>query len=90
MFKFNLGQQVTVKVSGETGTVEGRAEYIEEGNAYYIHYRAADGRAVNTWRAERHIEPVTIPTTSQDTVNGECATLETLPAQPTAVLTVFF
>ncbi|RQN46961.1 hypothetical protein C3451_02365 [Enterobacter sp. 301B] len=56
MFKFELGQQVTIKASGEKGTVEACAKYISSGNSYYIHYRAADGRAVTQWFEERHIE----------------------------------
>lgn len=56
MFKFELGQQVSIKASGEKGTVEACAKYISSGNSYYIHYRAADGRAVTQWFEERHIE----------------------------------
>ncbi len=59
MFKFELGQQVSIKASGEKGTVEACAKYISSGNSYYIHYRAADGRAVTQWFEERHIEDCT-------------------------------
>lgn len=56
MFKFELGQQVLIRTSGEKGTVEACAKYIASGNSYYIHYRAADGRAVTKWFEEHHIE----------------------------------
>lgn len=56
MFKFELGQQVSIKSSGEKGAVEACAKYIASGNHYYIHYRAADGRAVTKWFEEHHIE----------------------------------
>lgn len=59
MFKFELGQQVSIKASDEKGTVEACAKYISSGNSYYIHYRAADGRAVTQWFEERHIEAET-------------------------------
>ncbi len=51
-FKFNLGEQVTVEVSGETGEVLGRAEYTTAANTYFIRYRCADGRAVEAWWQE--------------------------------------
>lgn len=51
-FKFNLGEKVTVDVSGETGEVLGRAEYTTSANNYYVRYRAADGRAVEAWWQE--------------------------------------
>ena len=51
-FKFNLGEKVTVDVSGETGEVLGRAEYTTAANNYYVRYRSADGRAVEAWWQE--------------------------------------
>jgi len=51
-FKFNLGEKVTVEVSGETGEVLGRAEYTTAANNYLIRYRCADGRAVEAWWQE--------------------------------------
>lgn len=56
MFAFKLNQSVLVKVSGEKGTVEARAEYAAGNNQYFVHYRAADGRAVTTWFDEHHLE----------------------------------
>ena len=51
-FKFNLGDKVTVTVSGETGEVLGRAEYTTAANNYYVRYCAADGHAVEQWWQE--------------------------------------
>lgn len=48
-FKFKLGQQVCISVSGEAGEVVGRAEYLETENSYYLRYKSADGRAVQAW-----------------------------------------
>lgn len=48
-FKFELTQVVQVSISGEEGHVKGRAEYATDTNQYFIHYLAADGRAVNRW-----------------------------------------
>lgn len=58
MFKFDLNQEVVIKVSGEKGRIEGRAEYVSEGNGYYVHYRAADGRSASRWLAEHQIDVV--------------------------------
>lgn len=51
-FKFNLGDKVAVEVSGETGEVLGRAEYTTGANNYFVRYKSADGRAVETWWQE--------------------------------------
>lgn len=48
-FKFNLGQSVVIECSGETGQVVGRAEYLSGEQSYQVRYKAADGRAVETW-----------------------------------------
>ena len=36
MFKFELGELLTVTKTGEKGEVKGRAEYIEEANKYWV------------------------------------------------------
>ena len=41
-FTFELGQDVSIKSSGETGTVIGRAEYLHTENSYFIRYCAAE------------------------------------------------
>lgn len=51
-FRFNLNQQVSISASGEAGQVIGRAEYSNGQNSYLIRYKAADGRAVESWWGE--------------------------------------
>ncbi|HDL7689604.1 TPA: hypothetical protein P0N90_004286 [Yersinia enterocolitica] len=58
MFKFELNQMVNIAVSDEFGEVKGRAEYASTENQYYIHYKAADGRALNAWFNECDLEAV--------------------------------
>lgn len=48
-FEFNLNQQVQITVSGETGQVIARAEYLTGTNSYLLRYRSSDGRAVEAW-----------------------------------------
>ena len=55
MFKFDLNQVVKVRVSDEFGEVRGRAQYAHAENQYYIHYRAADGRALSDWFGESEL-----------------------------------
>ncbi len=57
-FKFALAQQVVITVSGETGKVQGRAEYTNSENTYYVHYKSADGRAVTAWWPETDLTTV--------------------------------
>lgn len=51
-FKFDLGEKVTIEVSGETGLIHGRAEYTTAENSYFLRYQSADGRAVEDWWRE--------------------------------------
>lgn len=51
-FKFNVGDKVKIEVSGETGHVRGRAEYVASENSYFVLYQTADGRAVEVWWPE--------------------------------------
>jgi hypothetical protein len=51
-FKFQLGHEVTIEASGETGVVIGRAEYTTSQPSYLLRYRSADGRAVEAWWSE--------------------------------------
>lgn len=48
-FQFALGAAVAITVSSEKGVVIGRAEYINAENSYLVRYKAADGRAVESW-----------------------------------------
>lgn len=51
-FRFTLKQQVVITCSGEVAEVIARAEYSNSENNYYVRYRAADGRATETWWCE--------------------------------------
>jgi hypothetical protein len=55
-FKFNMGQQVAIEASGETGEIIGRAEYTTAENNYLIRYKAADGRATEQWWQENSLQ----------------------------------
>jgi hypothetical protein len=51
-FNFKLGDQVKLATSSETGTVIGRAHYVNQDPQYYVRYLAADGRQTEAWWAE--------------------------------------
>lgn len=51
-FVFELGQQVIIKASGESGEVIGRAEYSTAEANYYLRYKACTGAATEAWWAE--------------------------------------
>lgn len=48
-FKYNLGDSVILNMSGETGEVVGRGEYINSDNNYLLRYVTADRRQVEGW-----------------------------------------
>jgi len=48
-FKFELNEPVKIDVSGEAGTVIGRAEYVASSPLYFVLIKSADGRAVTAW-----------------------------------------
>jgi hypothetical protein len=54
-FKFELNQVVELRVSEEWGHVKGRAEYASGVKCYYVHYKGADGRAVEAWWDETEL-----------------------------------
>jgi hypothetical protein len=54
-FLFNLDQQVKLVLSDEEGVVDGRCEYRNDQNRYYIIYKAADGRQCSGWFSESEI-----------------------------------
>ena len=56
MFDYNLKDEMKITVSGETGTIVGRAEYTHLRDSYWIRYKAADGRAANGWFTFDEIE----------------------------------
>lgn len=51
-----MGQWVRIKMSGEVGRIEGLAEYLHTTPSVYVHYKAADGRAVSDWISPAHLE----------------------------------
>lgn len=56
-FKFELSTEVEIIVSGETGEVIGRAEYLHTNEpSYLLRYAGADGRAVETWWSESALQ----------------------------------
>src|SRR5471030_2889960 len=59
-FMFELAAKVVVLISGEAGQVKARAEYVNHANAYLIHYKAADGRAVDSWFDEDEIQAFSV------------------------------
>lgn len=66
-FKFNIDQGVTIKISGEKGAVLGRAAYGTRPNQYWVHYKAADGRAVSDWFDEAQLADTdTVDTTGAE------------------------
>lgn len=57
-FKFDLNQFVELSISGEMGHIKSRSESISHCNQYLVHYKAADGRAVESWFDEDDISVV--------------------------------
>jgi hypothetical protein len=55
-FRFELKQTVTIAASGESGEVIGRAEYTTSEDNYLVRYRAADGRATESWWADSALQ----------------------------------
>lgn len=54
-FKFDLSQLVDMRISSEWGEVRGRAQYVNAENQYFVHFRAADGRACSQWFDESQL-----------------------------------
>lgn len=57
-FKFDLNQFMEIGISGEMGHIKSRAESCNHCNQYLVHYKAADGRAVESWFDEDDIAAV--------------------------------
>lgn len=57
-FKFDLNQFIEIGISGEMGHIKSRAESCNHCNQYLVHYKAADGRAVESWFDEDDIAAV--------------------------------
>lgn len=52
--KFEIGNQVAL-MSGESGQVVGRAEYISSETTYLVRYVAANGCMTESWWSESAI-----------------------------------
>ena len=57
-FRFEITQSVKIAISGEAGEIRARAEYSSGEPQYLLHYKAADGRAVEAWWCESQLSPV--------------------------------
>ena len=55
-FDFDLGARIRLAGSNETGTVIGRAEYVDGNPTYLIRYQAGDSRLTEAWWAQSAIE----------------------------------
>lgn len=58
MFKFELEQKVSIKVSGEQGTVIGRCEYVNSYPQIYVHFKDGNGCAKSEWFYENQLEAI--------------------------------
>lgn len=54
-FKFELDQKVALSLSGESGIVVGRAEYLRHERQYFVRYKTANGEQVERWHDESAI-----------------------------------
>jgi hypothetical protein len=57
-FDFELGDEVKIDASGETGKIIGRSEFTNAEPQYLIRYKCADGRAVESWWSEESLTKV--------------------------------
>ena len=58
-FKFSLGDRVAITASAEAGDVIARAEYAKSEDSYLLRYKAADGRACESWWGESALKSIT-------------------------------
>ena len=58
-FKFTLGQNVTIDVSNQQGTVTARCEYINAEPAYEVLYATKDGDATKRFWSESYLRAAT-------------------------------
>lgn len=59
-FKFKLKSRVKLSESEEQGDIVGRAEYSNGNeNAYWVCYKAGDGRQIERWWNESQLIAVT-------------------------------
>lgn len=56
-FKHELGAQATHSISGFSGTITGRIEYLHDGNRYEVtSERLHEGKTQKEWFSESEIE----------------------------------
>jgi hypothetical protein len=55
-YEFELGDEVTIQCSGETGLVVGRAEYDNAEPSYFVRYKHNMGWATTSWWTEGALE----------------------------------
>lgn len=58
-FQYDLEGRVSLRESGETGLVIGRAEYVNSEPHYLVRYKAGDGRQVEGWWGESALKDAT-------------------------------
>ena len=56
-FKYALGADVTISISGEEGTVVSRLDSENSEDQCQVRYKSADGRAVESWWVVSALEP---------------------------------
>lgn len=61
-FKFELGQPVMLLLSGETGMVVGRAQYLDHANTYLVRYVDGTMCEVEKWWDQNALT-LSLPTT---------------------------
>lgn len=49
IFRFSLGEPLTIECSGETGMCLARSEHLYTDPQYLIRYKCPDGHAVEVW-----------------------------------------
>lgn len=57
-FALQLGADVRILASGETGTIIARSESSVAENQYMVRYRDATGRAIEAWWGESALEGI--------------------------------
>ena len=57
-FDFDLGDDVKLSLSGESGIVIGRADFAESDSQYYVRYLSANGRQVEDWWNANAVLPI--------------------------------
>jgi len=83
VFRFAIGEKVTIQVSGERGEVIARSEHRNAADQYLVRYQAADGRATDAWWPAEALDAAAIFISYWADVAASSAAA---PAVPTASL----